>query len=96
MDEIILDKDVAKEVFTIILYSGKSIQNNIPENIIKRITDLAADSTLEVHLDKNKSLQEQNISKDALDVFSLLCYLYVANEEEKNIIYSTWLNNTEQ
>jgi len=93
MEEKILSNDVAKEVFTIILYSDEYIQNKIPEDVLKKIANLAADSNLEIHLDKTKKLQDQNLSSDALDTFSLLYYLYVADGDERNEILSNWTIN---
>ena len=93
MNEELLNKDIAKEVLTIILYSDNYIQNRIPEDIIKKLTNLSADSELDIHLDKNKKLQEQNISSDALDMFALLYYSYVADENEQDEILSSWYMN---
>ncbi|MBR4262936.1 MAG: hypothetical protein IKQ35_06200 [Bacilli bacterium] len=93
MDEELLDKDVAKEVLMILLHSGNYIQDKMPADFLKNLTDLAADSNLEVHLDKNKSLKDQNLSNDALDTFALLYYLYVANDSERDEILSHWVIN---
>jgi len=93
MKEEILNNDIAKEVLTIILNCATYIQEQIPEEFLKKLTDLAADSYLEVHLDKNKSLQEQNLSSDALDTFALLYYMYVSKDDEKKEIVYNWLIN---
>ena len=93
MNEELLNKDIAKEVLMIILYSDNYIQNRIPEDIVKRLTNLSADSELDVHFDKNKKLKEQNISSDALDMFAFLYYSYVADENEQEEILSSWYMN---
>ena len=93
MNEEQLDKDVAKEVLTLLLYSSKNIQDKIPEDFIRRLTDKAADSDIEIHLDKDKNLKDQDISSNALDTFSLLYYLYVADDEEKDDILYNWKKN---
>lgn len=96
MNEMLLNKDVAKEVLTIILYSDTYVQEKIPEDFMKKLTDLAAESDLEVHIVRNKSLKEQRLSSEALDMFALLYYLYVAEIEEKDQILSQWAINDQQ
>ncbi len=93
MDYTILNNDIAKEVLTIIYYSDKEIQDNIPDDVLKKLTILAADSNKDVYIEKDKSLNEQNLSKESLDYFSALYYLYVANSEEKDKILSSWIAN---
>lgn len=93
MDYTILNNDIAKEVLTIIYYSDKEIQDNIPDDVLKKLTILAADSNKNVYIEKDKSLNEQNLSKESLDYFSALYYLYVANSEEKDKILSSWIAN---
>lgn len=89
----LLSNEVAKEVFTIILNCDTYIQERIPEDFLKKLTDLAADSNLEVHLEKNKSLKEQNLSSESLDTFALLYYIYVAKDKEKDEILYKWIIN---
>lgn len=93
MDPELLSNDVAKEVLTIILNSSIYIEEKIPEDFLKKLIDLAADSSIEVHLDKNKNLQEQNLSAEALDTFALLYYIYVAKDREKDEILDKWGTN---
>jgi len=93
MNEEHLSSDVLKEVLTIILYSDSSIQNKIPTEIIQKITNLAKESEKEIHLDKNKSLEDQGLSPISLDMFALLYYLYVAQTDEKDKILSSWVSN---
>lgn len=93
MDPELLSNDAAKEVLTIILNSSIYIEEKIPEDFLKKLIDLAADSSIEVHLDKNKNLQEQNLSAEALDTFALLYYIYVAKDTEKDEILDKWGTN---
>lgn len=93
MENKVLNSDIAKEVLTIIYYSDKEVQDNIPEEVLNKLTVLAADSTKEVLIKKNKKLNEQDLSEDSLDFFSALYYLYVANSEEKDKILSSWIAN---
>ncbi|MBQ8234098.1 MAG: hypothetical protein IJZ36_00765 [Bacilli bacterium] len=93
MNQELLGNDVAKEVLTILLNCSRYIEEKIPEQILKNLIDIAADSNIEVHLDKNKSLQEQSLSSEALDTFALLYYIYVANDKEKEEILRNWVTN---
>lgn len=95
MNPSILDSNVAKEVLMIILNCNKDIADKIPDHVIRNLTDMAADSSLEVHLDKNKKLNEQNLSNESLDMFALLYYTFVAETKEKEEIYSKWSSNSE-
>jgi hypothetical protein len=93
MNELAVDSDVAKEALNIILFCDKDIQNKIPKDVIKKLTDSAADSNIEVSLDKNILLKDQNLSSESLDLFSYLYYEYVADEEEKKEILTNWNKN---
>ncbi len=95
METDFLDSNVAKEVLTILLYSDEKIGNSIPREIYSNLTELAADSTLDIKFDKDKNLIEQNISSDALDMFSLLYYLYATDADEQKEILSSWIMNDE-
>lgn len=88
-----IDKDIAKEILTIILYTSREIQDKIPEKVIKELTNLAADSKKEIYLEKNKIIYEQPISKEALDYFSVIYCLYVADIKEKDDIINKWIKN---
>ena len=88
MNPSILDSNVAKEVLMIILNCNKDIADKIPDHVIRNLTDMAADSSLEVHL-------EQNLSNESLDMFALLYYTFVAETKEKEEIYSKWSSNSE-
>ncbi len=93
MKEDLLNSRIAKEVLTIIIFSDNKIQDKIPDNIIKNLITLSYDCDEEIHLNKNKKLSDQNLSEDALDIFSLIYYLYVSNEIEKQEIISNWVMN---
>lgn len=93
MNQELLSADVAKEVLIILLNCGSYIEEKIPEDFLKKLIDLAADSNIDVHLDKNKNLQEQNLSSEALDTFALLYYIYVAKDKEKDEMLHNWATN---
>ena len=88
-----LSNDSCKELLTILSYSSLEIQDSIPDEIYQKLTFSAADSKKNVYINKNKPLYEQNISHEALDMFALLYFNYVANDIEKEEILSSWNNN---
>ena len=57
------------------------------------LTNLAADSTMDVFIDINKSLMEQDLSDGALDTFSILYYLYVSDDKTKEELLTSWSYN---
>ena len=85
--------DVYKELLTVLSYCDNSLIDNIPENIIKEITDYAADSNKEYYVDKNKSLMEQEISDECKSLLGIIYFMYAANEKEKDELLNTWLEN---
>ena len=88
-----LGNDISKEVLLIILNSSEEIQKKIPSDLINKLTTLAADSTKNINFIKGKRLDEQNISKESLDIFAVLYYYYVADNEEKKELISKWKEN---
>ena len=90
-----LNNDVCKELLTILSYSNQDIQDKIPQDIYTTLINKSADSNKEVLIDKTKSLNEQDISEQALDLFSILYYNYIANDFEKNNLLNI-LNNIKE
>ena len=92
MTEDILNSDLAKEILTILPYLDTSFVNNIPSNLLAKITDLAADSTKEIYIQKGKKLNAQNLSEECKNWLALL-YFEFASITEKNEIINNWLKN---
>ena len=86
-----LDNNISKELLIVLSYCDKELVNKIPNNIMLELSSKAADSTLEYYIDETKSLKEQNISEECLNILSLLYYMYV--EEDKDSILDMWINN---
>ena len=95
MDIQSLDNDMCKELLILISYSNQDIQEKIPKEVYLHLMDKAADSNKEVLIDVSKSLDEQNISEEVLDLFSLLYFNYVATDIEKNNLLNI-LNNKKE
>lgn len=95
MVEEVLNNDLAKELFVILSYCDDELYKSLPVDLLKYITDLAADSSKTVYIDENKSLIEQNISKECKELIGLLYYMYVADEKTKSELFNKWANNQE-
>ncbi len=86
MDKIELDNDSCKEVLLILAFCNKDIVNNIPDEIYRELVDKAALSEKEVKIDKNKKIDEQEISKDSIDYLTYLYVNYIATDKDKETI----------
>lgn len=72
----ILNNNLAKEIITVLAYLDDSFVDRIPNDLFETLSDLAADSSIDVHIDLNKKLSEQNLSNECLD---FIAYLYYGN-----------------
>lgn len=88
-----LNNDLAKEILTVISYCDNSFLNNIPSNIIKNLTNLAADSTKEYYIEKEKDLTEQNISEECKDFIAIMYFMYISDSKEKELLLEKWFKN---
>lgn len=88
-----LNSDIAKELIIVLSYFDEDLVSRIPNNFLKYINDLAADSTKEFYIDKERKLSEQNISEDCKDLIGLIYYLYFTNSKEKDEILDMWTEN---
>jgi hypothetical protein len=89
----LLSNDVAKEVLTVISNYDEELLNKLPDELLKELSDLAADSEKEYHLKENVLLKDQDISEDCKDILAILYYNYQSNEDEKNELIEKWLEN---
>ena len=93
MIDDLVNCDVAKEVITVLSYCDDSFVDKIPDYILKKLNDLAADSLKEVYIDKGKSLMEQNISNECKDLLGMLFFEYMLNSNSKRELLNTLINN---
>ncbi len=82
--------DISKETLTFLAFFDNKMIENIPEYIITKLCEEAADSKLDFYIDVNKSFQEQKISEKSKDLISLIYYDYIADEDEKKEILKQW------
>ena len=90
--EEVLDNDLAKEILTILPYLDDTFVNSLSSDLLAEITDLAADSTKDFYIQKNKKLNDQNLSEECKNWLSLLYYEF-ANSSDKVEIINSWLKN---
>jgi hypothetical protein len=87
-----IQDNIAQEVLMLLLHSDEEVQNKIPTDVVDKLTQLAASSNKDIDF-KNKNVIDDEISKEALDIYSLLYYCYVADDNLKKELISNWKNN---
>lgn len=85
--------DIAKETLSILYYFNSNFIKKIPKYFINELEQLAKNSNLVIHIDKNKSLSEQNILLETKELIALIYYSYIATEIEKEEITKIWNEN---
>jgi len=91
-----LNSDTAKEVLTVLSYYNEELLNNLPDEIIKELTSLAADSDKDYFIKKDKKLIEQNLSEDCKDLLAILFYNYQTDDKEKEELLNKWIENEKE
>lgn len=90
--EEVLDNDLAKEILTILPYLDDKFVNSLSSDLLAKLTDLAADSTKDFYIQKDKKLNEQNLSEECKNWLSLLYYEF-ASSSEKDELLNYWIKN---
>lgn len=85
--------DISKETLTFLAFFDSNMLKKIPDYIIAKLCEQAADSKLDFYIDKNKKFEEQKISKECKDLISLIYYNYISEEDEKKKIIEKWCLN---
>lgn len=88
--------DIAKETLNILKYFDSEFLLKIPDKFLENLKQVAKTSKIIVNIDKDKKLNEQNISEECKDLISLIYYTYVANENDKDEILKYWSENEEK
>lgn len=87
-----IDSSVAKEVLMLFIYGDEKTQKKVPDSLIKKLTKISSTSDKEVKITNIENI-ENEVSEDALNIFSILYYAFIADEDEKKDILSSWINN---
>lgn len=90
MEKVQNISDISKETLTFLSYFDKKLIEKIPNYIITKLCEEAADSKLNFYIDTSKSFVEQAISEKSKDLISFIYYDYIAEEQEKEEILKQW------
>ncbi len=85
--------DISKETLTFLAFFDSNMIKRIPDYIIAKLCEQAADSKMNFYIDETKKFEEQNISEKCKDMISLIYYNYIAGEDEKKEIIEKWCIN---
>ncbi len=88
-----LNSDLAKEILTVISYLEDNLINQLSNDFLSKLVDLAADSNKDFYIDENKKLINQNLSEDCKNWISLL-YYQNSDPATRNELLNTWLKNS--
>ncbi len=96
MLEEIINSDLAKEALMVLSFWKEDMIAKVDDQFLQRLSDIAADSHKEFYFDKNKPLDEQNISNDCRDLITMVYYCYIANNQEQREVFNSWINNSKR
>lgn len=69
--------DVAKELLSWLYFCDENIVKKIPDVVLQKIANLAADSLIDVYIKPNKGIEEQNLSNECLDAYKKIYEKYI-------------------
>ena len=75
----------------IIRYFDKDLLSKIPKKLIEKLNNFKSEKNFEI--DKSKSLEEQNISKETKELVSSIFVQYCCDEEKRNEILKKCAEN---
>lgn len=93
MEKIQENKDICKEVLSILAFCDEELIKKIPTQVMRKLMEIAADSEESYYIEKNKKLCEQYITEESKDLISLIFYSYIADENEKKELLDAWNKN---
>lgn len=96
MENIQSISDISKEVLTYLAFFDSSMIKKIPDYIIEKLCEEAADSKKDFYIETDKKFEEQKISEKSKDLIALIYYDYIAEEKEKGEILEQWNLNEKE
>lgn len=88
--------DISKETLTFLAFFDSKMIERIPDYVVAKLCNEAADSNMNFYVDVSKSFEEQEISEKSKDLIAHIYYDYIAEEDEKQEILKQWnLNERE-
>lgn len=85
--------DISKETLTFLAFFDNEMVNKIPNKVIVKLCEEAADSMKDFFINPNKNFEDQEISEESKNFISLIYYNYIADEVEKKEIENKWKDN---
>ena len=95
MEKVQNISDISKETLTFLAFFDKKMIEKIPDRVIAKLCEEAADSKLDFYIEPDKNFKEQKISEKSKDLISLIYYDYIAEDGEKEEILNQWNLNEE-
>ena len=93
MENIQTISDIAKETLTFLAFCDNDIIKKIPNNVIEKLCEEAADSTTDFYIDPSKNFKDQEITEKSKDLIASIYFNYIADEVGKKEIQNKWILN---
>lgn len=90
MNDIQTIEDISKETLTFLSFFDSEMIKKVPEYVIKKLCEEAAESKQDFYIDVNENFANQKISEKSKDLIALIYYDYIADENEKKEILNQW------
>ncbi len=87
-----VNPDIAKEVLSLLANLDDDFVDLLPDNLIQKLTFLAADSEKEFVFYKDKKLSEQNLTDECKNYLAFLYYRY-SSKEKRSELLDAWSQN---
>lgn len=87
-----LTPDTSKELLTVLSFCEEEILDNIPDNILHELNELASCSKKDYFINKNKLLKDQDISEDCKELLVDIYNSYIENINTKEHIINDSYN----
>jgi len=91
--EEVVNSDVAKELLVVLSYCDNEFIKRIPNEVLIKINDMAADSNKSFYIDESKNLEEQSLSWECRELLSELYFRYMLSSDSKNKLVSEIINS---
>lgn len=78
--------DTSKELLTVLSFCEEEILNNIPNQTITKLNELAAYSKKDFFINKNALLKDQELSEETKLILTNLYYEYISNNDINDML----------
>ena len=78
-----LTPDTSKELLTVLSFCEDEILDNIPDNTLNKLNELASYSKKDYFINKNKLLKDQEISEECKELLVEIYNSYIENINTK-------------